>query len=236
VSHRLLIVEDDRTLLQGLADAFQLEGYDVTTAADGLAAEELLFGRHFACVILDIMLPGRGGLELLRALREQQISVPVLLLTARGDENDKVLGLELGADDYVTKPFSLRELMARVHALVRRGGRSWSEIQQKQGPEIFRLGDVEVDLGAFEIRRDGQVIAITPTEASMLALLHRNAGKVVGRGRFLEEIWDGGETVSNRTVDTHMLNLRHKLEADSAQPVHLQTVHGAGYRLKIEET
>ncbi|MCB9833423.1 MAG: response regulator transcription factor [Planctomycetes bacterium] len=229
---RILVVEDDPTLRMGLRDSLEAEGYDVTVAADGLKAEELLYGRHFALVLLDIMMPGKGGLEVLRGLRAEGVLTPVVLLTARSDENDKVLGLELGADDYVTKPFGLRELMARLRVILRREERSMARLMAE--PEeitSFVIGEAEVDLAAFELRRAGRTMPLTPKEAAMLRLLQRERGKVVSRTRFLEEVWEGGDWVTNRTVDTHMLNLRKKIERDATRPVHLLTVHGAGYRL-----
>ncbi|MEZ6197289.1 MAG: response regulator transcription factor [Planctomycetota bacterium] len=178
---RILVAEDDPTLRMGLEDALRGEGHEVLVAADGARAEELLYSRHFDLVVLDLMMPLKGGLEVLRDFRARGLMTPVLVLTARSSENDKVLGLELGADDYVTKPFGLRELLARIRVLLR-----------------------------------------------------REAPRVVSRERFLEEIWRGGEHVTNRTVDTHVLNLRRKIERDPKRPRHLLTVHGAGYRLAPE--
>jgi len=176
--------------------------------------------------VLDVMLPGPSGLELLRELRRRDTETPVLLLTARGEEGDKVLGLELGADDYVTKPFSLRELLARVRAMLRRRERS-----QAAGVQQFRLGSAEIDLAAFTVVRGGVVHTLSPKEAGMLGLLRQHAGRAVARATFLTEVWGGDQFVGDRTIDTHMLNLRQKVEADSKQPRFLLTVHGVGYRL-----
>ena len=227
---RLLLVEDDRTLRTAVADALTLEGHDVTTAADGVAAQELVLSRHFDAVVLDLMLPRRGGLEVLKELRGRRLDTPVLVLTARSDEADKVIGLELGADDYVTKPFSLKELLARVKALLRRAR---SRDAGRPAVEQFHLGDMVVDLARFELRRGKTVHALSPKEAAMLALLFQEAGKVVPRRRFLEEVWKSAEFVGDRTIDTHVLNLRKKLERDPRRPQHLLTVHGAGYRLVL---
>jgi DNA-binding response OmpR family regulator len=172
------------------------------------------------------MLPGPSGLELLRELRSVGARTPVLLLTARGEEGDKVLGFELGADDYVQKPFSLRELLARTKALLRRNDRGHAA-----GVRRFALGAVTVDLDAFELVRDGAVHALSPKEAAMLALLRGELGKAVSRARFLAEVWGGDQFVGDRTIDTHVLNLRQKLEQDPKRPRHLLTVHGIGYRL-----
>ncbi|MEE9393570.1 MAG: response regulator transcription factor [Planctomycetota bacterium] len=233
MSARILIVEDDPTLRLGLEDAFTMEGYDTTVAADGGSAEELLYSRHFDLVVLDIMLPGRGGLEILRGLREHQLSVPVILLTARSDENDRVLGLELGADDYVTKPFSLRELLARMKGLLRKERRLSEDDGGSPEEKNFKIGEVEIDLAQFCIRKGDLKEAMTPKEAAMLVLLKRESGAVVSRARFLNEVWGGGESVTNRTVDTHVLNLRRKIENDPKNPQHILTVHGAGYRLEL---
>ncbi len=222
---RVLLVEDDGTLRKVLGDALTGEGYAVTAAADGDAAHELLFERHFDVVVLDVMLPGRGGLELLRAFRGAGQGAPVLLLTARGDEHDVVLGFELGADDYVTKPFGLRELLARVGALARRGGGAGA------GPVRFTVGAATVDLEAFEVDAGGQRHALSPKEAAMLALLYEHRGRVVRRAQFLDAVWGSEQFVGPRTVDTHVLNLRAKLEPEPKQPRFLRTVHGAGYRL-----
>ncbi|MEM7200388.1 MAG: response regulator transcription factor [Planctomycetota bacterium] len=233
MSRRILLVEDDPTLRIGLDDALAGEGYAVTTAADGDSAHELLFSRHFDLVVLDLMLPGRGGLELLRELREAQQQVPVLVLTARGDETDKVLGLELGADDYVTKPFGLRELLARVRALLRRVGGHGID-RAPAAPPRFAIGAVAIDLEAYQMVRDGEVMPLSPTEVAMLALLRAQAGKAVSRERFLDEVWGSDQFVGPRTVDTHMLHLRQKVEVEPRQPRYLRTVHGVGYRLELE--
>ena len=226
MTFRLFLVEDDRTLRVALTDAFAGEGHEVVAAADGHEARALLRERRFDLVVLDVMLPGPSGLELLRELRARDTDTPVLLLTARGEEGDKVLGLELGADDYVTKPFSLRELLARVKAMLRRRqqGDSAAVLQ-------FTLGDAHVDLAAFTVTRGGNAVTLSPKEAAMLALLRRHAGRAVSRGLFLNEVWGGDQFVGDRTIDTHMLNLRNKVEADSKQPRFLLTVHGVGYRL-----
>ncbi|MCA8959218.1 MAG: response regulator transcription factor [Planctomycetes bacterium] len=226
---RLCIVEDDRSLRETLADAFTLEGYEVETAADGNEATTLLFGRHFDVVILDVMLPGRGGFEILRDLRAERLSTPVLMLTVRSEENDKVLGLELGADDYLTKPFSLRELVARVKALVRRQRQDFDA--KATVPRRFHVGPTEVDLERYALTRGDDQFAISPREARILEILFQASGRVVTRDAFLQRVWGPDAPVGNRTIDTHVLNLRQKLEPDSASPQYLLTVHGVGYRL-----
>ncbi len=226
---RVLVVEDDRSIRTGVKDALIGEGYDVTACERGDEGLELLLTRHFDLLVLDVMLPGRGGLELLREARAAGLRTEVILLTARGDESDRVLGLELGADDYVTKPFSLRELIARVKARLRRldGG------APAPTAETFTLGDATVDLAGFRLVRGGVEQALSPKEAAMLALLWAERGKVVSRARFLREVWGDGGFVGTRTVDTHVLNLRQKLEVDPRRPTLLLTVHGAGYKLAL---
>ncbi|MFO1076295.1 MAG: response regulator transcription factor [Planctomycetota bacterium] len=210
-----------------LSDALTGDGHRVDVAADGHEARSWLREQRFDLVVLDVMLPGPSGLELLRELRARDADTPVLLLTARGEEGDKVLGLELGADDYVTKPFSLRELLARVKAMLRRRAAG----DGAAGLSQFRLGEAAIDLAAFTLVRDGATHALSPKEAGMLALLWRQQGRAVSRAQFLREVWGGDQFVGDRTVDTHMLNLRQKVERDSKAPRHLLTVHGVGYRL-----
>lgn len=236
MTQRILLVEDDRSLRETLADALELEGYTVTTAGDGTTGTELAFSRHFDLIVLDLMLPGRGGLEILRDLRAQEIAVPVLLLTVRSDENDKVIGFELGADDYVTKPFSLRELVARVKALLRRAGASSLPDRGCAPPAPFRVGGALVDLGSFRLWRGGEEHTLSPREAGILRLLHAEEGRAVSRSRFLDELWGEDAAVTNRTIDTHVLHLRQKLEEDASSPQYILTVHGVGYRLVVDET
>jgi DNA-binding response OmpR family regulator len=228
MSFELLLVEDDPSIRTVLQDAMQTDGHVTTVASDGDEALATLRERRFDLLILDIMLPGPSGLEILRHVREQDRDTPILLLTARSSESDKVLGLELGADDYVTKPFSLRELRARVKALLRR-----RETDTTSPTGRFSIGSIDVDLAAYELRRDGNVHRLSPTESAMLALLYRERGRVVDRSMFLTEVW-GGTTIGDRTIDTHLLHLRKKLEADPKQPKHLLTVHGVGYRLVVD--
>ncbi len=226
MTFRLLLVEDDRTLRTLLTDAFASEGHEVLAAADGHEARAMLREQRFDLVVLDVMLPGPSGLELLRELRQRDTDTPVLLLTARGEEGDKVLGLELGADDYVSKPFSLRELLARVKAMLRRRDRPQAAVVQQ-----FTLGAARVDLAAFTIERGGAMHTLSPKEAGMLRLLRQHEGRAVSRSLFLTQVWGGDQFVGDRTIDTHMLNLRQKVEQDPKQPRFLLTVHGIGYRL-----
>jgi DNA-binding response OmpR family regulator len=224
---RILLVEDDRVLRTTLCDALTGEGLDVHTAADGDEALAMLRDHAFELLVLDVMLPGPSGLEVLRQFRRRDARTPVLVLTARSGEGDKVLGLELGADDYVTKPFSLRELLARIRAQLRRNALPAPERPSGR----FSLGTARVDLDAHEVRVGGVVHRLSRREAAMLALLWRERGRVVSRTQFLQEVWGGDASVGDRTVDTHLLHLRQKVELDPRAPVHLLTVHGVGYRL-----
>jgi len=227
MTFHILLVEDDRAIRTVLQDALQNDGHVVTAAADGDEALAVLRGRTFDLLVLDVLLPGPSGLEILQSLRKRDQRTPVLLLTARSSEGDKVLGLELGADDYVTKPFSLRELRTRVRVLLRRVERPGDRDTGK-----FALGSREVDLDAYEVRRGRTVQRLSPTETAMLGLLWRERGRVVDRARFLAEVW-GGAPIGDRTIDTHLLHLRQKIEDDPKAPVHLLTVHGVGYRLAV---
>lgn len=230
MNRRILLVEDDLALRTGLEDSLVQEGYVVQSAAEGHSGQRLLLSEPFDLAILDLMMPGRSGFEILRSAREAGLTLPILLLTARGDESDKVLGLELGADDYVTKPFSLRELLARVRAMLRREERHENAESVDITKTLHQVGDCEIDLQAFELRRDGESHVLSVKEVGMLELLLANRGKAISRDRFLHEIW-GKQVVGNRTIDTHILNLRKKLEEDPADPRILLTVHGYGYRI-----
>ncbi len=231
MSKRLLLVEDDRTLRETLAEALGLEGYDVTTTERGDRAVEIAVSRHFDLVVLDWMLPGMSGVDVLREIRAANLSVPVLLLTVRSAEEDKVTGLEAGADDYVTKPFSLRELLARTKALLRRRSSPLAtNAVGGGGIDRFRLGKAIVDLAAFRVECEGEEVPLSPKEAAILRILLAEEGRAVSRSRFLDEIWGEDAAVTNRTIDTHVLHLRQKLEPSGARRC-LITVHGIGYRL-----
>ncbi|MFN3244709.1 MAG: response regulator transcription factor [Planctomycetota bacterium] len=227
MTFEVLFVEDDASIRTVLHDALQHDGHSATVAQDGDEALAILRERRFDLLILDVMLPGPSGLEILRSVREHDRRTPILLLTARSSEADKVLGLELGADDYVTKPFGLRELRARIKALLRRRE---ADAPSEQMSGRFAFGDVAVDLAAYELTRAGHSHRLSPTEAAMLELLWRERGRVVDRTMFLDEVWNGA-TIGDRTIDTHLLHLRKKLENDPKKPRHLVTVHGVGYRL-----
>ena len=226
---RVLIVEDNQDLAFGLRNNLEIEGYTVDVAADG--PEGLAAARRTPpdLVVLDLMLPGMDGYRVLRQLREGGLTMPVLILTARGEEADKVLGFRLGADDYVTKPFGVLELLARVEALLRRS----RPAAAPSGRGVQRFGEVEVDLSTRTVRRAGSVVALTPMEFDLLVALLRRNGAVVSRMELLAEVWGHSSAVLTRTIDTHIGELRRKLEQDPSTPRHILTVRKAGYRLAL---
>ena len=224
---RILVIEDDAAILRGLTDSLAAESHEVVTARDGEEGYRLLRQGSPDLVILDIMLPKLGGFELCRKARSEGVRVPILMLTARGDDADRVLGLDLGADDYVTKPFSVRELLARVRALLRRG------MPPPPLPEVLQFDDVVVDFVRFEARKGATALRLTPKEFGALRLLASRPGEVVTRHEMLTEVWEYRHFPTTRTVDNHVASLRAKLEDDAAQPRHLITVHGVGYKLVL---
>ena len=227
----ILIVEDNEDLAFGLRNNLEIEGYSVKIAADGVKGLARIRQSRPDLVILDLMLPNLDGVRVLRALAEAGPEVPVLVLTARGEETDKVRALRLGADDYVTKPFGLLELLARVEALLRRtGGRRAVSAPQE---EIFRFGGVEVRPGARTVSRDGAPVDLAPKEFDLLVALCRRSGTVVSRLDLLRDVWGYSDAAVTRTVDTHVGELRRKLEKDASAPQHILTVRKAGYRLEL---
>lgn len=222
--NRILVVEDDPAILRGLADNLKFESYEVLTAADGETGYRLASERKPDLIVLDLMLPRLSGYEVCRKLRAGGVETPILMLTARGEEADRVLGLDLGADDYVTKPFSIRELLARIRALLRRTQ------PPKALPDELRFDDVTVDFRSWEATRAGKPIEMTRKEFSLLRYLASREGEVVTRDELLNEVWGYENYPSTRTVDNHVAGLRAKIERDPAQPVHLRTVHGVGYK------
>ncbi len=230
MSARILVVEDDPALRDGVRDALASEGYRVETAADGAAGLARLLAEPFDLAILDVAMPRKSGFDVCREIRARDRALPILFLSAKGEEVDRVLGLELGADDYVTKPFSLRELLARVKSVLRRSQPAPAE---HDVPTTLRIGDCDVDFAAFVVRRGKTETRLAPKEAAMLRLLVLHEGSVVTRKRFLEEVWGSALFVGARTVDTHVGRLRAKLERDPEHPRHLRTAHGVGYRLVL---
>ena len=221
---KVLIVEDDPAILRGLADNMRFEGYEVITAPDGEAGAKAQRTHKPDLIVLDLMMPRMGGLELCRKLRGEGIQTPILMLTAKSEEADRVAGLDFGAYDYVTKPFSVKELMARVRALLRR-------VQPEQNlPDQLSFADVEIDFRRFEAHKGTKSIEMTRKEFAVLRFLASRAGEAVTRDELLNEVWGYESYPVSRTVDNHVALLRSKLEADPSDPQHLLTVHGVGYR------
>ncbi|HEY4132704.1 MAG TPA: response regulator transcription factor [Gemmatimonadaceae bacterium] len=227
---RILVVEDNRNLATGLRNNLEIEGYEVEVAADGALGLSLARSTSPDLIILDLMLPGMDGYRVLKTLREDGIDTPVLILSARGEETDKVLGFHLGADDYVAKPFGLLELLARVDALLRRAASSGARAKLA-APVAF--GDVQVDPGTHTVRRSGEAVLLRPKEYDLLIALLQRKGQVASRAELLEEVWGYSGEVYSRTVDTHVAELRRKLEGNAADPRYILTVRKTGYRIQM---
>jgi DNA-binding response OmpR family regulator len=223
---RILVVDDEPTILDSVGYALQREGFEVSSARDGTEALRLARVENPDVIVLDVMLPGLSGREVCRQLRSES-DVPILMLSARGGEIDRVLGLELGADDYVTKPFSLAELVSRIRALLRR-----RELDRTRR-DALRLGDLELDLAAHDARIDGVRVHLTPSEFRLVALLASDPGRAFSRAELVRHLWETEYTGGERAVDAHVVNLRRKLEQDPTEPRRLVTVRGVGYALSI---
>jgi DNA-binding response OmpR family regulator len=221
---RILVVEDDAAILRGLADNLRFESHEVLTATDGELACTLIRDRRPDLIILDLMLPRLSGYEVCRRMRGEGVTTPIVVLTARGEEADRVLGFDLGADDYITKPFSVRELLARVRAVLRRTQ------PVATMPDHLRVGDIAVDFRRYEARKGSTPLEMTRKEFGVLRLLASRAGEVVTRDELLNEVWGYEATPTTRTVDNHIASLRAKLESSPSAPAHLLTIHGVGYK------
>ena len=221
---KILIVEDEPNMVAGLRDNFEFEGYQVVTAPDGVAGLERALSEMPDLVILDVMMPRMSGLEVCQQLKAKRPSIPIIMLTARGQEVDKVVGLELGADDYVTKPFSIRELLARVKAVLRRAQNS-----PKNG-DRYMFGDVEVNLRSCQVVRKGKALDFSSKEFELLKYFLSHSGEAISRDRLLEEVWGYDRFPTTRTVDAHIVRLRQKIEPKPDDPHFILTVHGVGYK------
>lgn len=228
---RILVVEDNRDLAFGLRNNLEIEGYEVETAANGRAGLAAFAHVKPDLLILDLMLPEMDGFRVLRSLRQEGHTTPILVLTARGEEADKVRGLRLGADDYVTKPFGLLELLARVEALLRRAQAGRAPAGEVMG--VQRFGVIELDPAARTVHRASRSVELAPKEFDLLLALLRARGAVVPRLQLMKEVWGYSAAVVSRTVDTHIAELRRKLEEDPAAPRHIITVRKTGYRIKV---
>jgi len=232
MSRRILVVEDNPDLAFGLRNNLEIEGYEVDVAEDGLTGLDLALRTAPDLLVLDLMLPGLDGYRVLQGLRQQGSAVPVLVLTARGDEADKVRGLKLGADDYMTKPFGLLELLARVEALLRRAAPPPSAAAPEAAPAPIRFGEVEIDRATRSVRLRGEEVALAPKELDLLLALIGRGGRIATRVELMREVWGHRAAIISRTVDTHVAELRRKLEHDPANPRHILTVRKAGYRFQ----
>jgi two-component system alkaline phosphatase synthesis response regulator PhoP len=220
---RILVVEDEPGIALGLEDDLTIEGYDVEVARDGITAARRARDGGFDLILLDVMLPGKDGLDVCRELRRAGLKTPILMLTAKAREAEKVLGLEIGADDYVTKPFGTRELRARIKALLRRAS-------GETEPEPCRFGQVEVDFSRGELRLAGKPVELTPIEFKLLDVFIRERGRVLSRDQLIAATWGPHTFTSSRIVDNHIANLRRKIGDDPAEPRFLRNVRGLGYR------
>lgn len=224
---KILIVEDEQAMLIGLHDNLEFEGYEVDTASRGDDGLKKILTGGFDLVLLDVMLPGLSGFDVCKKARAAGIDTPVILLTARGEELDKVLGLELGADDYVTKPFSLRELLARIKVILRRAGNGTSS-----GGAFLTIGQIQVSFDAYEAKTlNGDVVKMSHKEFEILHYLHRQTGRIVTRDDILDQVWGMDYQPTARTVDNFIVRLRTKIDTDESQ--HIITVHGVGYKLVL---
>ncbi len=229
-SARVLLVEDEPSLRLGLTDGLQSEGFEVLEASDGesaldmlLSGEQNVAAKDIDAVLLDLMLPGIDGLEVLRRMRSQSCDIPVLILSARGEDADRILGFEYGADDFMVKPTPLREVVLRIHAVLRRKQPIAQSMQQS-------FGKVEVDFQAYSLVHAGKRHGLNRKERDLLAYFLENPGETISRDTLLRQVWGQARPASTRTVDTHVFRLRQKMEQDPENPIHLLTVHGVGYR------
>jgi two-component system, OmpR family, response regulator RegX3 len=225
MSPRILVVDDEPAIREAVSYALEREGWEVSEEADGAAALETALAEPFDAVVLDLMLPGVPGTEVCRRLRAAS-AVPILLVTARGTEVDRIVGLELGADDYVTKPFSVAELLARIRAILRR-----RDLDRTEARAVRRVGGVELDLTRHVVTVDGRDVELTPSEFKLLALLSRQPERAVTRREIVSELWQSEHVGDERAADAHVVNLRRKLERDPARPERIVTVRGHGYKL-----
>ena len=228
---KILIIEDDPHILLGLEEVLRSESFEVAVCNRGDQALAAFNKHHPALIVLDVMLPGMSGYDICKQLRAKKISTPILMLTAKGQEIDKVVGLDLGADDYVTKPFGVRELLARIQALLRRTPVPVSAESDAEGP--FKIGQANIDPKTFQLQRGKATEELTARELKLLQLFYANPGKVLSRDRLLSDVWGYNYYGTTRTLDQVIVQLRKKLGDNSSEPKHLVTVHGVGYKLIV---
>ncbi len=224
---KVLIIEDDPTMLRGLKDNFEFKGYTVQTASDGEKGLDTALAVKPDLIILDIMLPKVNGYEICRVVRNEGLDMPIIMLTAKGQESDIILGLNIGADDYMTKPFSIKELLARANAFLRR--------RQKQETAIYQFGKFKLDPGARKLFQNGKEVQLTPKEFELLIFLVKHTGRALTRDQILSSVWGYDIVVTARSVDRCINTLRNKIEKDPAQPIYITTVREIGYRFENPE-
>lgn len=224
---KILIVEDEINMLRGLRDNLEFEGYEVDSAEEGKAGLDKIINNAYDLVLLDVMLPNISGFDICKTVRSKNIETPIIMLTAKGEEIDKVLGLEFGADDYITKPFSVRELLARIKAILRRS--SFAETKEEQ----IEIGQLTVNFNNFEALKDGEPIKLSHKEFQILHLLFNNKQKVIQRDELMRKVWDIEHDITTRTVDNFILRLRQKIETNPNNPRIILTVHGIGYKMVL---
>jgi len=227
----ILVVEDDENIRTGLVDTLESEGYRAIPAADGKEALEMFLLEPYDLVLLDIMMPEISGYDVCRSIRSQKPDLPVIMLTAKGEEIDKVIGLQIGADDYITKPFGVHELLARISAVLRRARRSVPRDRQEvRGPDRFQFGTAEIDVREYKARLGEDIFDISIRELQLLKFFHDHPNEVLSRDQILNAVWGIQYSGTTRTLDQHVARLRKKVEQDPARPRYLKTVYGVGYR------
>ena len=231
---RILVAEDDANIRTGLLDALETEGYEPEGLANGASALAAFRREKWDLLLLDVMMPEKSGYEVAREVRATGSEVPILMLTAKSEEIDKVLGFEMGTDDYVTKPFSVRELLARIKALLRRSGKAGATDKAGEPPANFSIGPVEVDGRRYEMQAHGKTHSLTPRELKLLSLFRERPGEVLSRDYLLDQAWGIDYLGTTRTLDQHIVQLRKKVERKPTEPEWLLTVHGIGYRWRDE--
>ncbi len=233
---RILVAEDDANIRTGLIDTLDSEGYAAAGAQDGDSALALFEANHYDLVILDIMMPGKSGYDVCRDIRSRDPNVPVIMLTAKGEEIDKVVGLQLGADDYITKPFGVHELLARIAAVLRRSLREQPAAREEpETPEVFSFGNVRIDTVQYRVQKDDQILDLSSKEMALLKFFYLHSNQVLSRDTLLNAVWGIDYFGTTRTLDQHIARLRKKIEGDPRNPEFITTVHGIGYRYEAKE-
>lgn len=228
---KLLVVDDEPSILTLLKFNLEQSGFEVLTAENGNDALEIAVNEDLTLIVLDLMLPGMDGMDVCKTLRQEKINTPILMLTAKDDEFDKILGLELGADDYMTKPFSPREVVARVKAILRRTNLVQAEVKD----EVIKIGELEIHPDKYMVMFKGEQLVLTPKELELLLYLANHRGKVLSRDQLLNGVWDFHYDGDTRIVDVHISHLREKIEADTKQPVYIRTIRGFGYKMEGQD-